>query len=243
MQDLDRHIEAILFASDHPVAVADLVGALNRALELELDPNVVINHLETLLVKYEEDFFPFKIVQTGGGYRFLTKEAYHGSVSVFLNLKSRRRLSTAAMETLAIIAYRQPISKTEVENIRGVNCDYSIQKLLDKELIRISGRSEGPGKPLQYSVSENFMDYFGINSMDELPSLREFAEEGESIGVAPEAEEELLQQDFLPGEAGQDEAPVEDEAPAEDEAPVEDEAPAEEASAEEEPSEDDSRPQ
>jgi len=190
VQDLDKHIEAILFSSDHPVPVADLVSSLNRALELELDPHVVINHLETLLQKYEEDFFPFKIVHTGGGYRFLTKEPYHASVSSFLNIKSKRRLSTAAMETLAIIAYRQPISKAEIENIRGVNCDYSIQKLLERELIEITGRSESPGKPLLYSTSGGFMDYFGINSVDELPKLREFEEGGDSIGVPTEALED-----------------------------------------------------
>ena len=190
MQDLDKHIEAILFSSDHPVPVADLVNSLNRALELELDAHVVINHLETLLQKYEEDFFPFKIVHTGGGYRFLTKEPYHASVSSFLNIKSKRRLSTAAMETLAIIAYRQPISKSEIENIRGVNCDYSIQKLLERELIEITGRSDSPGKPLLYSTSGGFMDYFGINSVDELPKLREFEESGDSIGIPAEALED-----------------------------------------------------
>jgi len=190
VQDLDKHIEAILFSSDHPVPVADLVNSLNRALELELDAHVVINHLETLLQKYEEDFFPFKIVHTGGGYRFLTKEPYHASVSSFLNIKSKRRLSTAAMETLAIIAYRQPISKSEIENIRGVNCDYSIQKLLERELIEITGRSDSPGKPLLYSTSGGFMDYFGINSVDELPKLREFEESGDSIGIPAEALED-----------------------------------------------------
>jgi len=167
-----------------------LVNSLNRALELELDAHVVINHLETLLQKYEEDFFPFKIVHTGGGYRFLTKEPYHASVSSFLNIKSKRRLSTAAMETLAIIAYRQPISKSEIENIRGVNCDYSIQKLLERELIEITGRSDSPGKPLLYSTSGGFMDYFGINSVDELPKLREFEESGDSIGIPAEALED-----------------------------------------------------
>jgi segregation and condensation protein B len=245
VQDLDKHIEAILFSSDHPVPVADLVNSLNRALELELDPHVVINHLETLLQKYEEDFFPFKIVHTGGGYRFLTKEAYHASVSSFLNIKSKRRLSTAAMETLAIIAYRQPISKAEIENIRGVNCDYSIQKLLERELIEITGRSESPGKPLLYSTSGGFMDYFGINSVDELPKLREFEEGGDSIGVPTEALEDEVRlgqeetqsgnAEALPGEAGA-ESFVEDAQPAEEaqtdqDAPLDEEVSDEEAAA------------
>ncbi len=190
MQDLERHIEAVIFSADHPVPVSDLVNALNRALELELDANVVINHLEALLTKYEDDYFPFKIVQTGGGYRFLTKDVYHLSVSSFLNIKARRRLSTAAMETLAIVAYRQPISKTEIENIRGVNCDYSIQKLLERELIQIAGRADTPGKPLLYATSAGFMDYFGINSVDDLPKLKEFEEGGDVMGIPADALED-----------------------------------------------------
>ena len=186
MQDLDRHIEAIIFTASSPVSVQDIVGALNKAHELELDANVVLNHLESLSTKYEDEQYPFQIVEAGGGYQFLTKADYHQTISHFLNLKSRRRLSTAAMETLAIIAYRQPVTKTEIENIRGVNCDYSIQKLLEKELIAIQGRAETPGKPLLYGTSETFMDYFGINSVDDLPKLREFEASGDVLGTHPE---------------------------------------------------------
>ncbi|HXL57284.1 MAG TPA: SMC-Scp complex subunit ScpB, partial [Chitinophagaceae bacterium] len=89
-----------------------------------------------------------------------------------------KRLSTAALETLAIIAYKQPVTKGEIESIRGVNSDYSIQKLLEKELIVITGRSENmPGKPLVYATSKNFMDYFGINSADDLPKIKEVLSE------------------------------------------------------------------
>ena len=89
-----------------------------------------------------------------------------------------KRLSTAALETLAIIAYKQPITKGEIESIRGVNSDYSIQKLLEKELIIITGRNENlPGKPLVYATSKNFMDYFGINSADDLPKIKEVLSE------------------------------------------------------------------
>lgn len=186
MQDLDRHIEAIIFTASSPVSVQDIVGALNKAHELELDANVVLNHLEGLSGKYKDEQYPFQIVEAGGGYQFLTKADYHQTISHFLNLKSRRRLSTAAMETLAIIAYRQPVTKTEIENIRGVNCDYSIQRLLEKELIAIQGRAETPGKPLLYATSETFMDYFGINSVDDLPKLREFEASGDVLGTHPE---------------------------------------------------------
>lgn len=197
LAQLSGHVEAIVFTSEQPVAVADVTGALNRAHGLELDPNVVRNHLDDLLEKYADDRYPFRIVESGGGYRFMSKEAYHQTISHFLNLKSRRRLSTAAMETLAIIAYRQPVSKPEVENIRGVNCDYSIQKLLEKELIEIAGRADTPGKPLLYATSAAFMDHFGINSVDELPKLKEFEQAGQELGISPEA----LDPEQLSGEA------------------------------------------
>jgi segregation and condensation protein B len=191
---------------------------------------VVLNHLEGLSSKYEDEQYPFQIVEAGGGYQFLTKADYHQTISHFLNLKSRRRLSTAAMETLAIIAYRQPVTKTEIENIRGVNCDYSIQKLLEKELIAIQGRAETPGKPLLYGTSETFMDYFGINSVDDLPKLREFEASGDVLGTHPELaglelptpQEGALDgtqeasEDLAEAEAGEESADSAEEASAED---------------------------
>src|SRR5262249_55130893 len=117
--------------------------------------------------------------------------------------KFLKRLSAAALETLAIIAYKQPITKTEIESIRGVNCDYTVQKLLEKELIIISGRNEKhPGQPLLYSTSKNFMDYFGINSPDELPKIKE---------VTPDqaAEPTVLKNTLFGEEAGKNVAEVE----------------------------------
>jgi hypothetical protein len=90
-----------------------------------------------------------------------------------LQIKAKRRLSTAALETLAIIAYKQPLSKSEIEHIRGVNCDYSIQKLLEKELIVINGKGDGPGRPLLYATSKSFMDHFGLKSVKDLPKLKD----------------------------------------------------------------------
>jgi segregation and condensation protein B len=95
-------------------------------------------------------------------------------------------LSQAALETLAIIAYKQPVTKPDIEQIRGVNCDYSIQKLLEKELISIIGKSEAIGKPILYGTSTVFMDYFGINSIDELPQIKEFTDDTASIGEQTE---------------------------------------------------------
>lgn len=128
-----------------------------------------------------------EICQSGGGFQFLTKPAFLGVLNTVLKQKVKKRLSTAAMETLSIVAYRQPITKPELEKIRGVNCDYAIQKLLEKELIIISGKSEQPGKPILYSTSRKFMDYFGINHLNELPQMREILPEENTIGQETES--------------------------------------------------------
>ncbi|MCL4109572.1 UNVERIFIED_CONTAM: hypothetical protein GTU68_061719 [Idotea baltica] len=103
----------------------------------------------------------------------MTKSAYHGSISSFLNLTAKKRLSRSAMETLAIIAYKQPVTKVDIEQIRGVSADYSIQKLLEKELVELAGRAETVGKPLLYKTSGMFMQHFGLNNMKDLPKYSE----------------------------------------------------------------------
>jgi segregation and condensation protein B len=117
-----------------------------------------------------------KVVKINNGYQFLTKKKYHPVISLLQLQRSKKKLSQAALETLAIIAYKQPVTKTDVEQIRGVNCDYSIQKLLEKELIAITGKSESVGKPILYGTSSLFMDYFGINNITELPQLKEITD-------------------------------------------------------------------
>ena len=114
------------------------------------------------------------MIQSGGGWQFLTKKEYHKTIAQLNGDKFLKKLSAAAMETLSIIAYKQPVTKGQVEAIRGVSADYAIQKLLEKELIVISGRNETmPGHPLVYATSKSFMDYFGINSPDDLPKIKE----------------------------------------------------------------------
>jgi len=130
--------------------------------------------VEGIREKYNSEFYPFEIRQSGGGWQFLTKKEYHKTVAQLNGEKFLKRLSVAALETLAIIAYKQPITKSEIESIRGVNCDYAVQKLLEKDLIVISGRNEDAvGKPLVYATSRSFMDYFGINSTSDLPKINE----------------------------------------------------------------------
>ena len=147
---------------------------------------VPIEHVESALVelqqKYQSEDFSFALEHLGGGYQFLTKPAYQVSIGILLKQQSQKRLSTAQLETLAIIAYKQPITKGEVEQIRGVNSDYSVQKLLEKELLEIKGKSDGVGRPLIYGTSDKFMEYFGINSIQELPHPKDFSQPENQIG-------------------------------------------------------------
>ncbi len=171
------HIEVLIFASDKPLTSMEILELINNAFGF-LEDRVTIEQTEAALEgikeKYNSEFYPFEVKESGGGFQFLTKHTYHKTVIQLNGDKFLKKLSTAAMETLAIIAYKQPITKGEIELIRGVNSDYSIQKLLEKELILISGRNESlPGHPLIYNTSKNFMDYFGINTASDLPKIRE----------------------------------------------------------------------
>ncbi len=175
--ELLPHIEALIFAGDRPLTTLELTELVNNALE-GITEKVSLDQVEAaigaIIEKYKTDLYPFEMVQCGGGWQFLTKKEYHKTVAQINGDKFLKRLSAATLETLAIIAYKQPVTKGEIEAIRGVNCDYTVQKLLEKELVIISGRNEkAPGQPLLYSTSRNFMDYFGINSAEELPKIKE----------------------------------------------------------------------
>lgn len=171
------HIEALIFASEKALDTNELTELVNNALGF-IEDRAGIEQIEAAIdgikEKYQTEFYAFELVQSGGGWQFLTKKEYHKTVALLNGDKFLKRLSTAALETLAIIAYKQPITKSEIETIRGVNCDYAVQKLLEKDLIIIAGRNENAvGKPLIYATSKSFMDYFGINSPEELPKINE----------------------------------------------------------------------
>ncbi|EAZ82283.1 segregation and condensation protein B [Algoriphagus machipongonensis] len=150
--------------------------------EAEVPEDHILGALEDIKVKYDSDDFSFTLENLGGGYQFLTKPAYQTSISILLKQQSQKRLSTAQMETLSIIAYKQPVTKGDIEQIRGVNSDYSVQKLLDKELVEVKGKSEGIGRPLLFGTSEKFMEYFGINSIRDLPQPKDFSKPDNEIG-------------------------------------------------------------
>ena len=186
MDFLINHIEALIFCAHSPIKLSELKSCLGEMFNAEVPEEDVLNAIKKLEEKYSSDEFSFQIYKSAGGYQFLTKPAYQASIGIMLKQQSKKRLSTSSMETLSIIAYKQPISKTELENIRGVNCDYAVQKLLDKGLIEILGKAESVGRPIMYGTSPKFMEYFGISDLKELPTPKDFSEEVNSIGEAPE---------------------------------------------------------
>lgn len=183
------HIEALIFASDRPLTAMDITELVNNAfgfMEDKITMEQIEASLDGIREKYNSEFYPFELRESGGGWQFLTKKEFHKTVAQLNGDKFLKRLSNAALETLAIIAYKQPITKADIEAIRGVSCDYSIQKLLEKELIVITGRNEElPGKPLVYATSKTFMDYFGLNSPDDLPKLKEVFDEAMVAPTVP----------------------------------------------------------
>lgn len=182
MDFLGNHIEALIFCSEKPIKTGELKSCLSEMFEAEVPEEDIEAALKKINEKYASEAFPFEVVKTAGGYQFLTKPAYQSGIGILLKQRSKKRLSTSAMETLSIIAYKQPVTKSEMEQIRGVNCDYAVQKLLEKELVEIKGKSEGLGYPLLYGTSERFMDYFGINDLKDLPVPKDFATEENEIG-------------------------------------------------------------
>jgi segregation and condensation protein B len=182
MDYLSQHIESIIFTAEQPIALPEIQQTLEEALGLQFHLDELGSTLEQLKLRYQGEMYAFEIVEIAGGYQFMTKAAYHGTVGTYLKQTMQRKLSRAALETLSIVAYKQPVSKSDMERIRGVNCDYALQKLLEKELVSITGRSEGPGRPLLYGTGQKFMDYFGLKSIKDLPQLKEFQEAEQTIG-------------------------------------------------------------
>ena len=183
MDYLANHIEALIFCSPKPIEEADLQTCLSEMFKAEIPLDDIASAIHALNEKYNSDQFSIQPVKSGGGYQFLTKPAYQASIGILLRQQSKKRLSNSSLETLSIIAYKQPITKGEMEQIRGVNCDYTVQKLLEKELVEIKGKSDAIGRPLLYGTNQKFMDYFGINDLKELPTPKDFIqEEDNSIG-------------------------------------------------------------
>jgi segregation and condensation protein B len=171
-------IESLIFASDEPIKAAEIVNAIKEIDGNEIDINKkdieeTVNELNT---KYSSSDASFQILKIADGFIFGTKTNHAKYVGYLSTEKSKRRLSSAALETLAIIAYKQPMTKPDLETIRGVNSDYILNNLLEKNLVTIKGRAETIGRPLLYVTTDEFLKYFGLNTISDLPKPREIEE-------------------------------------------------------------------
>lgn len=182
MDYLQNHVEALIFCAPKSISVPEMARCLTEMFDAAVPESDIEAAVQALQDKYEDESFSIQIIQSGGGYQFLTKPAYQASIAILLKQQSKKRLSTSALETLSIIAYKQPVTKGQAEAIRGVACDYAIQKLLEKNLIEIKGKSDAIGRPLLYGTTQDFMDYFGINDLRDLPTPKDFSTEENSIG-------------------------------------------------------------
>ncbi|MDX1904582.1 MAG: SMC-Scp complex subunit ScpB [Thermonemataceae bacterium] len=182
MDFLQNHIEGLIFVSAEPIKLTEIQTCLSEMFEAEVIAEDILEAIQKLQRKYEEDIYAFQIYEIAGGYQFLTKPAYQASIGILLKNRSKKRLSNAALEALAIIAYKQPVTKHEIELIRGVNSDYAVQKLLEKELIVIKGKADSIGRPVLYGTSERFMEYFGINNLQSLPQPKDISISENAIG-------------------------------------------------------------
>jgi len=183
---MEQHIEALIFASEQGIRLEEIMYCLQATFERDFTIDEVNMHLTAIQQKYNNEAFALELLKINNGYQFLTKKEYHPVINLLQMQRSKKRLSQAALETLAIIAYKQPVTKSDIDQVRGVNCDYSVQKLLEKELIAISGKSDSIGKPLLYSTSNLFMDYFAINNLNELPQIKDFTDNAIAIGAKTE---------------------------------------------------------
>ncbi len=169
-KDLIQLVEAILFVADKPLSVREIASLLDA----ELKPSEVLSVIEELNGFYEETNRSFRIKKIAQGYRIFVLPEFSPWIRKLYSSYRQERLSRAALETLAIIAYKQPITKIEIEQIRGVACDGVIKKLFEKGLIKIEGRKEVPGRPFLYVTTELFLDHFGLGSLEDLPKLEDF---------------------------------------------------------------------
>jgi len=176
---IKKIVEVLIFSSDRPLTLKQMKDIINQE-KSETGVTADIRNIEKaaneLVEKYSKGDCSFNIIQVAGAYRFATKREFAPWLAKLNKEKLKRRLSQSALETLAIIAYSQPITKGEIEAVRGVNVDYIIGSLLEKDLITIKGRAEVVGRPMLYGTTDNLLEYLGINDIADLPHLKAIEE-------------------------------------------------------------------
>ena len=174
-RELKAIVESLLFVSPDPLSVQRLVAVIGDVKKADID-----RALRSLAEDLEQEGRGIRLAEIAGGYRLVTKQEYSAWIKRLDKTKSTAKLSRSALESLAIIAYKQPIVKSEIEEIRGVETSGVVRTLLERKLVRIVGRKEVPGRPIMYGTTKYFLEHFGLNDLSQLPPLREFKELGES---------------------------------------------------------------
>lgn len=169
MDNLKQTLEAVLFTCDEPITPAKLKDVCGG----EVKPEEVKEALSQLKAEYDQSGRAFSLEEIAGGYQLLTRPQYADILSNLKKAKADRKLSAAALETLAIIAYKQPIKRVDVEAIRGAQSGELIRALMERNLVKIAGRDEVPGAPLMYGTTKEFLDTFGLKSTEDLPRPEE----------------------------------------------------------------------
>jgi len=192
MENLKSIVEAVIFASDVPLRLKQIKEKINEPRNPfqskngePINEEKIKSIIDELNQEYEERGSAFRIIEIAEGYQFATLPEFAKWVGKLFKERSKKKLSQPALETLAIIAYKQPISKSEIEAIRGVNVDYIVKTLLEKKLITIVGRAETIGRPLLYGTTKEFLKYFGLKSLSDLPKPSEIEE------ITKESEDEI----------------------------------------------------
>ena len=177
-----RILEAVLFASDTPVEMERLSEIIDG-----LTPSEIMDLIDSLNREYETEGRSFRLVEVAGGFQFETLPQFGSFIEKLYRSKSRPKLSRASLETLAIVAYKQPISKVEIDALRGVDSDAAIRTLLNRDLIEITGRSEAVGRPIIYGTTQEFLRYFGLKDIKDLPGADELASmfDGSEVRESP----------------------------------------------------------
>lgn len=183
--NIKRIVEAFLFASDSPITLKQMKEAIGVEVE------VISSAVEELKKEYEEQNRSFMIAEIASGYQIITRSIYANWLKKLVKGKYEAKFSAPALETLAIIAYKQPVTRLDVESIRGVNTDGVVKTLFEKGYIRIAGRREVPGRPFVYGTTKKFLEQFGLNSLEDLPSIEKFTQQNAAEVLKEVADEKL----------------------------------------------------
>ena len=165
-------MEALIFVSNKPLLLEDI-----KKVFTNLQTSEIRDLIESLKKEHEERSSGIRIIEIAGGFQMVTAPESAGTINEFYKIKHTEKLTGPSLEALAIIAYKQPVTRIDIEAVRGVNCDGVVKSLLEKNLIRIVGRKEVIGRPFVYGTTRFFLDYFGLKSLNELPKIEEFAQQ------------------------------------------------------------------